>query len=197
MILMKPLESFRKVLNMETGILEPVGRVTRRHISDMPHMYADTEAVSQILGEEGDRLIYEVHTIDLPEEEGLVLYGTTIIHPGRVGEEFHMTKGHFHAKRKHGEVYLGLAGEGYLVLQTRDGVVRDLPMQPGTVGYVPPMWAHRTVNIGDEPLIFFAAWPGDAGHDYGAIERMGFAKLLVDRNGKAIFIDNPKFNKTQ
>lgn len=194
---MKPLEPFRKVLNMEAGILEPAGRVTQRHISGMRHMYADTDAVNQILEEEGDRLIYEVHTVDLPEEEGLVLYGTTIIHPGRVGEEFHMTKGHFHAKRGRGEVYLGLAGEGYLVLQTRNGVVRGLPMQPGTVGYVPPMWAHRTVNIGDEPFIFFAAWPGDAGHDYGTIERMGFAKLLVDRDGKAIFIDNPKSNKTQ
>lgn len=194
---MKPLEPVGKVLNMETGILEPSERVTQRHISGMRHMYADTDAVSQILEDEGDRLIYEVHTVDLPEEEGLVLYGTTIIHPGRVGEEFHMTKGHFHTKRSRGEVYLGLAGEGYLVLQTRNGVVRGLPMQPGTVGYVPPMWAHRTVNISDEPFIFFAAWPGDAGHDYSTIEQMGFAKLLLVRDGKAIFVDNPKFNKTQ
>lgn len=175
---MKPVEPFKKVLNMQTGILQPAGRIIQRHISHMRHMYADTEAVSQILAEEGDRLIYEVNTVDLPEEEGLVLYGTTIIHPGRLGEEFHMTKGHFHGKRDRGEVYLGLAGEGYLVLQTGDGVVRGVPMQPGAVGYVPPMRAHRTVNIGDEPFIFFAAWPGDAGHDYGTIEQTGFAKCF-------------------
>jgi glucose-6-phosphate isomerase len=103
-----------------------------------------------------------------------------------------LTKGHFHEKRDRAEVYLGLAGEGYLVLQADDGTVRGVPMQPGTVAYVPPMWAHRTVNTGDEPFIFFAAWPGDAGHDYGTIEQTGFAKLLVDRDGQATLVDNPK-----
>lgn len=194
---MKPVEPFKTVLNLQTGILQPVGGITRRRISDMRHLYADTKAVNQILGEEGDRLVYEVYTVDLPEEEGQVLFGTTIIHPGRVGAEFHMTKGHLHRKPDRGEVYLGLAGQGYLVLQRGDGAVRGLRMQTGTVGYVPAMWAHRTVNVGDEPFIFFAAWPGDAGHDYGTIERTGFAKLLVDRDGQAILIDNPKFNRTR
>jgi glucose-6-phosphate isomerase len=189
---MKLMEPFKTVLDMQTGTLQPVGQIIQRHLSDMRRMYANTEAVDQILEKEGDRLIYEVYTLDLPEEEGQVLYCTTIIYPGRVGAEFHMTKGHFHERRDRAEVYLGLVGEGYLVLQTDDGTVSGVPMQPGTVAYVPPMWAHRTVNIGDEPFIFFAAWPGDAGHDYGTIEQTSFAKLLVDRDGQAILVDHPK-----
>jgi glucose-6-phosphate isomerase len=189
------MEPFRAELDMRTGAIRPVGQVLRRRLSDMRHMYADMDAVDQILEQEGDRLIYEVYVADLPEEEGLVLYCTTIIYPGRIGQEFHMTKGHFHEKRDRAEVYLGIAGEGYLVMQSDDGAVRGIPMHPGTIAYVPSMWAHRTANTGSEPFSFLAVWPGDAGHDYGTIARTGFAKLLVDRDGQVAFIDNPRYDQ--
>jgi glucose-6-phosphate isomerase len=51
----------------------------------------------------------------------------------------------------------------------------------------------QTVNTSSEPFSFLAIWPGDAGHDYGTIEQQGFAKLLVDRDGQAAFIDNPQY----
>jgi glucose-6-phosphate isomerase len=187
------LEPFGTLLNMQTGTLQPVGRIIRRNLSDMRQMYADAEAASRILEQEGDRLIYEVHAVNLPEDEGMLLYSTTIIHPGRVGDEYHMTKGHFHEKRDRAELYLGLAGEGYLVLQTDRGEVRRVFMQNGTIAYVPPMWAHRTVNVGAGPFSFLAVWPGDAGHDYGTIENAGFAKLLVDRDGQPVLVDNPAY----
>jgi glucose-6-phosphate isomerase len=187
------MEPFENLLDLESGFLKPAARVIRRHLGDMRHMFADSAAVSEILEEEGERLIYEVLAPDLPEKEGLVLYSTTIIYPGRIGSEFHMTKGHFHELPDRSEVYLGLAGDGYLVLQTAEGVVRGVPMRRGTIAYVPPYWAHRTVNIGDEPFSFIAFWPGDAGHNYGAIEHTGFAELLVDGNGRLTFIPNPKF----
>ncbi len=145
----------------------------------------------RILEREGDRLIYEVYVAEVPKEEGHLPHCTTIIYPGRVGEEFHMTKGHFHKRRDRAETYLGLAGQGHLLMQTDDGRVSSLSMRRGTVAYVPPFWAHRTVNTGDEPFIFYAVWSGDAGHDYGAIERTGFAKLLVARNGRPTLVGNP------
>jgi glucose-6-phosphate isomerase len=159
----------------------------------MQGMYADTEATDKILAEEEDRLIYEVYPVDLPEEEGQVLHSTTVIYPGRIGDEYHMTKGHFHVKRNRAEIYLGLVGEGYLLLMTDKGEVASVPMTAGTIAYVPPCWAHRTVNTGSQPFIFFAAWPGDSGHDYGTIEDLGFAKILVDRGGQPALVDNPKF----
>ena len=90
-----------------------------------------------------------------------------------------MTKGHFHAERATGEVYVGLAGRGLLLLQTEEGETAEQPMGRGTVAYVPPGWAHRTVNTGDEELVFFAVYPGQAGHDYGTIETTGFLRRVV------------------
>jgi glucose-6-phosphate isomerase len=66
---------------------------------------------------------------------------------------------------------------------------------PGALAYIPPYWGHRMVNTGEKPFIFFAVYPGDAGHNYGDIEKTGFAKLLVERNGKSILIDNPRWRR--
>jgi glucose-6-phosphate isomerase len=90
-----------------------------------------------------------------------------------------MTKGHFHELRDRAEIYVALAGTGRLVLATEDGRHAVEPMSRGTVTYVPGGWAHRTVNVGDEPLVFFAAYVGDAGHDYGTVEDRGFPVVVV------------------
>ena len=101
-----------------------------------------------------------------------------------------MTKGHFHARREQGEVYFGLSGQGMLLLQTEDGQTSEQPMRAGTAAYVPPYWAHRTVNIGDDDFVFFSVWTAEAGHDYATIERDGFRKLVVLRDGAAAVVDN-------
>ena len=110
---------------------------------------------------------------------GQLICCPTVIHPGTVGDEYFMTKGHFHSLRDTGEVYLGLGGSGYLLLMTEDGGQSAVPMERGTLAYVPPYWAHRTVNTGDEPFVFFAVYPGQAGHDYGTIETTGFPQRIV------------------
>jgi len=190
---MQIMQPFGSQLDLRSGKFTPAGPITKRSLSDMRAMYADPDAVNRIMKDEGDRLIYEVYGSEVPEGEGKVLYCTTVIYPGHVGDEYHMTKGHFHSKRDRGEVYLGLAGEGTLLLQLEDGTVNSVPMREGTAAYVPPYWAHRTANTGTTPFVFFAAWPGDAGHDYATIEKVGFAKLLVARDGKPTLIPNPKY----
>ena len=191
----KLMEPFQVVLDLENGGFSPSDNIIQRRLSDMRTMYSNRDALEAMLADGNDHLIYEVDATTLPEEEGQVLYCTTTIYPGTVGDEYYMTKGHFHSKRDRAEIYLGLAGEGYLLLQTEDGEVRSEPMKKGTMAYVPPYWAHRTINTGDEPFIFFATWPGDAGHDYGTIEERGFAQLLVFQDGKPTFIENPNYKK--
>ena len=44
--------------------------------------------------------------------------------------------------------------------------------------------AHRTVNTGDEPLISLCVYPGNAGHNYGDIEKEGFPIRVLKRSGK-------------
>ena len=51
------------------------------------------------------------------------------------------------------------------------------------------------VNTGKIPFIFFAVYPGDAGHNYGDIEKTGFVRILIEEEGKPLFVDNPKWRQ--
>jgi len=166
------------------GQLKPATTTIERRLSQMAGMYADADAERAALDGD-DPLVYEVHQYDVSEYAGELMVCTTILHPGKVGDEYFMTKGHFHEVRDRAEVYFGLQGEGQLVL-ARDGEAETVPMSPGVVAYVPPHWAHRTVNTGTEPFVFLAVYPGDAGHDYGTIETDGFPQRIVERDGAPV-----------
>lgn len=134
--------------------------------------------------------IYRVQVYaPIPEgTEGGLYWGSTTIQPGRVGDEYYMTKGHFHLVRNRGEYYATVQGIGTLLLMGEDGQTRSEEMRPGSVHYIPGHTAHRVANTGSTLLTFAACWPSDAGHDYETIERGGFGALLVERNGRAVLV---------
>ena len=78
-------------------------------------------------------------------------------------------------------------------MQTIDGEFRAEPWTAGTISHIPPMWAHRVVNTGDEMLVFVASYHLSAGHDYGPIIERGFRKLLVERNGLPTFVASQRW----
>ncbi len=94
-----------------------------------------------------------------------------------------MTKGHYHQAPDTAEVYLCLRGEGYMLMKLPSGESAYERFLPGRMVYVPPFWGHRTVNTGDEPLISFCVYPGNAGHNYGDIEKEGFPVRVFKRAG--------------
>jgi len=152
----------------------------------MSGAYADTGAARQLINDGGDPVIYRAFDAPVPEERDHLVYRTTIISPGRVGAEYFMTKGHHH-RRDSAEFYLGMAGSGLMVLQDRTGDLRVEPLTSGVSVYVPPGWAHRTVNTGDDDLVFLAVYFGDAGHDYASIERDGFiARVFATGDGPEV-----------
>jgi glucose-6-phosphate isomerase len=154
--------------------------------------YADLESYEALLSQ-GDVVLYEVYQILRPERSGELLHGLSIVHPGTVGDEYFMTKGHFHTVLETGEVYYCLQGTGRMVMETPEGDWAAETLHPGRVLYVPPRWAHRSVNTGrDEDLVTFYVYPGNAGHDYGAIESHGFRKRVVERNGQPSIVDSPR-----
>ena len=159
----------------------------------MKGMFFDTAAYDEMLAVE-DTLLYDVYEIKRPEMAGELLQGLSIVHPGQVGDEFNMTKGHFHTVLDTAEVYYCLKGEGMMVMETPEGEWAVEPLRPNSVLYVPPRWAHRSVNTSQsEDLVTFFVYPGNAGHDYGTIETQGFRKLVVDREGCPEIIDNPRW----
>jgi glucose-6-phosphate isomerase len=165
----------------------------KRSLSALKGQFLDQKAFKTMLAED-DRLIYEVYEIKRPEVAGELLMGISIVHPGKVGREFYMTKGHFHTVIDTAEVYYCLKGEGYMVMETPEGDTSVEFLSPGKVLYVPPRWAHRSVCTSrQQDLVTFFAYPGNAGHDYGTIEQLGFRKLVVDGENGPEIIDNPRY----
>ncbi len=149
-----------------------------RRVSDLRGVFEDPEAADALV-RAGDPPVYETYEPPVPPEPGHLRYGVTVVHPGRVGREYFMTRGHYHRLRGTAEVYYGLRGEGVLVLADEAGRARAERVQAGTVVYVPPGWAHRSVNTGTVPLVLLYVYPAEAGHDYEAAARTGFGLRVV------------------
>lgn len=82
---------------------------------------------------------------------------------------------------------------GFCCSKSRDGEIRTVEMRPGVCAFIPPDWAHRSINTGSEKLVFVWFCATDAGHDYGLIRERGLRSLVVERNGKPVLVDNPNF----
>ena len=115
--------------------------------------------------------------------EGGLAFGRTIISPGKVGDEYFMTKGHFHAKSDRAEFYWGVQGKGMLILMDRNRNTWAEEVYPGSLHYIGSELAHRLANTGDVVLIVGACWPSDAGHNYEEIAVNGFSARLVESEG--------------
>jgi glucose-6-phosphate isomerase len=164
-----------------------------RHLSEMKGYFLDQNAYHAILDEE-DLLLYEVFEIHRPEATGELLQGVTVIHPGRVGDEYFMTKGHFHSVLETAELYYCLDGEGVMVMETPEGDWAVEELRADCVTFVPPRWAHRSVNTSlKDDLILFFIYPAHAGHDYRSIEEQGFRKLILERDGDYEIVNNPRW----
>lgn len=183
--------SFLVDFDIKTGFSK-TAETTKRYLSQMKDMFCDTEAAEELL-KNGDPLVYEFHELGCPERAGDLAFGTTILYPGKVGNEYYMTKGHFHTILETAEVYWTMSGQGYMVMENPEGDTIEKPLSPGEAVYVPRSYAHRTVNTGTEPLVLFYVFQADAGHDYGTIETKGYHKLIVEKDGKPVVADNPKW----
>jgi glucose-6-phosphate isomerase len=122
--------------------------------------------------------------------EGGLLWGVTLLQPGKVGDEFFMTHGHFHADCTRAEYYATTSGCGLLLRMDKDRKTWAEEMSPGSLHYIDGRHAHRVANTGDEPLIFWACWGSDAGYDYGTIRENGFGMRVVERDGKPVLVAN-------
>lgn len=189
----KVLKPFTIDFNLITGHSETKNS-TKRPLSKMKGMYADDAAFESAI-QNDDPLVYEFYELDLPETPGNLLFGTSIVYPGKIGDEYFMTKGHFHTILDTGEVYYCLSGYGAMLMENPEGDWDVQYFSPGKAVYVPPRYAHRSINLGNDPLVTFFTFRADAGHDYGTIETKGYRKLIVERDGKPEIIDNPKWKE--
>lgn len=160
-----------------------------KKISDVAGIFHDKAATA---GMDPNTVVYEVDShMAVPEgTPGGLFFGTSRIHPGKVGGEYFMTKGHFHNRRETAEYYWGIAGAGVLLLMDESGGTWAEQVEAGSLHYIGGHIAHRLVNTGEDDLVVGACWPSDAGHDYGSIETAGFPVRVVCRDGKVVLEEN-------
>ena len=184
---------FRFTIPIPSAVPSRIDQHIERRLSAMKGQFYDNQAYEAMLANE-DLLLYEVYEIKRPEVAGELLMGISVVHPGKVGREFFMTKGHYHTVLDTAEIYYVLKGEGFMVMETPEGICAVEPLSPGQVLYVPPRWAHRSVCTSRrEDLVTFFAYPGNAGHDYGTIEQKGFHKLVMEGSDGIEITDNPRW----
>jgi len=185
------IPAFASDIELTAGVLSGAP-LTRRYLSDLRGSFADLAAYERAL-QTGNPLLYSVSAVDAPQGDGQLNYAVGTLLPGRVGPEYYLTKGHYHARREAAEVYIGLSGEGLMLLENEPGETRLLPLQSQKIVYVPGHTAHRTINTGTAPLVYLGVYPADAGHDYGAIARNNFRHVVVEQNGKPVMIERAAF----
>lgn len=130
----------------------------------------------------------------------------TNIAPGKIGEEFTKTFGHYHASESPVEIYKVLAGEGVLQLQKKHlennqhvpNKVDEVYLVRGKAGdeiHIPEDFGHSWSNVGKLPLIQFDNWrSGHTPSDYEPIEKMhGMAYYLIEKDGEVTPVPNPNY----
>ena len=167
---------------------EPVVSQNRK-MKDLQGIFRDEEAFRKM---NPGKLAYTVQSW-LPVIEGTpggLYFGTTNLMPGKIGDEYMMTKGHFHFLSDRAEFYWGVQGEGMLLLMDRNRHTWAEEMYPGSLHYIPADTAHRVANTGSSVLNFGACWSSDAGHNYEEIAANGFSARLVEKDGFPVLIAN-------
>jgi glucose-6-phosphate isomerase len=177
-------------INGSTGALSAETAKYSKRASDLPGIFRDQSAWKNAVDNENP-LVYEV--VEFRDEASHIFFGTTTMQPGKIGGEYFMTRGHFHERRDMGEVYYTQSGRGLLLLENRQGETRTVEMLPGVCAVIPADWAHRSINVGDEPLVFVWVCSPLAGHDYGEILKKGMRKRVIAQNGHASVINNENF----
>lgn len=171
--------------DLKTGLMDDDARIERANktVGQMEYVFLDEFRRREM---DAAKLVYAVEVWKPVAEgtEGGLYWGNSTVFPGMVGEEYFMTRGHYHARNDRAEFYTTVSGRGLLVLMDEHRHASVQEMGAGTTHYIPGRVAHRVVNTTEVPLTFLACWPSDAGHDYQSIAQQGFSVRVMRRNGR-------------
>ncbi|MEL9999278.1 MAG: glucose-6-phosphate isomerase family protein [Thermoplasmata archaeon] len=168
------------VIDLINGDLKNYNSIQKRYLSDLKDYFANKQEVDRILKTDNP-LVYTVYEMNF-DQPGSLSYAITVLEPGKVGDEYYFTKGHFHQKST-AEIYIVFKGNGILLLENRSGNTKSFNMFRGAIINVEPDYAHRSINTGDDRLIFLAIYASDAGHEYEYVKERGFSFLVLDKDG--------------
>lgn len=142
-----------------------------------------------------EEMYYMYRNVHFKEHEDMlqklnVGYDITVVPPGKIGNEFIKTVGHYHATKAgtsiaYPEVYEVLNGHALFLLQKMDPLFQELitviamEAKAGDKVIYPPNYGHIIVNIGTEVLVT-SNWVGDQ------FERL--YQQVSDRHGMGYYV---------
>jgi glucose-6-phosphate isomerase len=187
-----PETPFATAIDANTGSASGLTSHYEKVFADLSGVYQQASGDGSI--SEGD-VAYEVFSTPHTVLPGALTVGTSIVKPGRIGDEFALTRGHLHRIADRAEMYFGLHGHGVMLLENVEGDVHALDILPGHLVYVPGGWIHRSVNVGSELLVTLFCYSADSGQNYDIVEQSGGMKKLVvdDGRGGWMLRDNPRY----
>lgn len=158
---------------------------SKRTLDEMRDVLQNPEAI-------GPDVIYTVYR-DVPDEgkpEGMRA-DVTVISPGKLGQEYHKTYGHYH-QGEGVETYKLLSGEGVILIQKPDfnleniEAVRLVKLPPNQLIDIPSGWGHVLVNTGSSELITVNYLSPETENIYSTYEKKhGAAYYIIENDGKA------------
>jgi len=86
---------FQLLFNIDNGLC-PERESSKRYLSDVKRIFYDTAEAERRLAVD-DQLIYEFYELPMLQDSGDLAFGTSTTYPGTIGDEYFMTKGHFHS----------------------------------------------------------------------------------------------------
>lgn len=127
-----------------------------------------------------------------------IRYDIILIHPGTIGEEYYKTSGHIHVG-DYPEIYEVINGTALFLLQKEDnkGIVQKMVAYRCTKGgrvYIPPGYAHVSINIANEPLVFCDLVSTVCANSYASLqEKNGLAYRVLKGKHNIIFEKNEAY----
>jgi glucose-6-phosphate isomerase, archaeal len=168
--------------------------------SDPPgvRLRGDLRGVLRRRDAQGPELAYHLYrAVRRIEDEPMLAraglrYDLTVTLPGRYGDEYVKTAGHYHPPADSGdsfpEIYEVVHGRAAFVLQHVDDVTAERPRvagvwvqlcEPGERILIPPDCGHVTVNVGTTPLVVADLVSLQCGHLYGSFKALRGAATYV------------------
>src|SRR5690554_2444846 len=124
-------------LQASLGVLDGSTARYEKFLTDLDGLYRDEAAFAEALTVDTGEPVYWVESSTLEENHGGLTIGISTLLPGRIGDEYRMTRGHIHAMHSAAELYYGVNGTGVMLMETLEGERRAIEITAGVAVHVP------------------------------------------------------------
>lgn len=193
-------DDFRLIFEEGLRPVEP----TVRKLEDMRPVLAQQNGTGP------ENLYFMYRDVSFPGDHDIavqyrVRYDLTVIVPGKIGNEYIKTAGHYHPTANgtsltYPEVYEVIHGTAHYLLQKvgeKAGTVLDIVLVEAKAGdkvIVPPNYGHITINAGSEPLVMANWVERYFSSTYDPIRHYrGAAYYEIEEDGQPVFVDNAAY----